>query len=283
MNLARLTSLVTLTFSLGAFACQGSDSSPASAGQDIVGGGGAPATAPPSTPAAPPSTAVAPPPTPPAGTSPASGSATVDTKPIQIKTDKCDADVKLAVVTVAGNPTVTQAINDLLNKDLADPCGKFAIDTHLDADSKFEVTANESGLLSIRVTGSTRFLEDDAQPEPFERDYNFDLATGKNLRLSDVISQSGKAKMVDACLADPDFKDAATRQECETSINETPIDLGSPPPLDNPAIFVATPKGIAVFIAVDLDAFDGDLVVPWATLQSELTSAPFAAYAKAHL
>jgi hypothetical protein len=267
---------------LAAIACSGSNSDAASSGQDIVAGGGSPpASSVPAQPAPPASTSATP---------PASLQATVDTKPLDIHTDICEATVKVPVVTVPGNDAATAAIADALKAE-SNPCAQASADFKLNVDDAFQVTANDNGFLSILVLGSS-FVEGGAHPSVDARAYNFELATGKKLSLTNVLADSGKAKLVSACQSDPSIKDIAI-PDCAFSINETPVEVPPPPPgsgdnggftnLENLALWVATDKGIHVEISVD--HADGDfqpLVVPWATILSDITSAPLTAYAKAH-
>jgi hypothetical protein len=75
--------------------------------------------------------------------------ATVNPKPLNLKTATCTAVGSAPTVSIPSNKATEKAINDVL-APLASPCQQQAGDIQSD----FEVTALLTGLLSIRVTGS---------------------------------------------------------------------------------------------------------------------------------
>lgn len=133
----------------------------------------------------------------PEGGAPAHGdTVTVNTKTLSSKTDKCTLDVKAPTVSIPTNKTAEAAINKVLEELQKSPCDEG---DGVDAESSFEVTANDGRLLSIRVTGDS-FFEGAAHPNGFAETFNFDVENGgKQLKLSDVLTAAGTTKTLAAC------------------------------------------------------------------------------------
>jgi hypothetical protein len=240
---------LSLCFSLvpaAAIACGGSgDDGTAGGGQAVSAGAQPPAAStgnPPAAPAAPgaPAAAVA-------------DVVTVNSTAINVKNDQCTIDIKAPAVSIPTNPATEKAINDVLAPLGNHPCAEGGEDFF----AAFEVTANGSGLLSIRVTGDSD-VKEAAHPNGFAETFNFDVKNGgKLLKLSDVITPAGLQKELKVCAitvdaisagddppAQPDLGSPIDEgsfglQECQTSLTPDPqfnFDPG----------FVATAKGLEV-------------------------------------
>jgi hypothetical protein len=121
---------------------------------------------------------------------------TVNTNPVNIKTESCTVDIKAPVVSIPANKAAETAINGVLGKLSDSPCSEGGVDIQ----SAFEVTANADGLLSILVTGS-EFFQGAAHPNATFDTFNFDVKNGgKQLKLSDALTADGVQKELAACI-----------------------------------------------------------------------------------
>jgi hypothetical protein len=193
----------------------------------------------------------------------ASGAATIETKTLTQESPECSVDVSFPVVD-AGNSAATAAIaNALPLPTVASICADA--DPGTSFERGFTVATNGAGLLSLFVSGST-FVS--GHLDRWIGSHTFDLRTGRQLALPDVLTPEGIALLRTACIEAlqkaEDSSDAELATEtCDRHMQSTP---------DQPVIFELEERGFHLALALSNLAVGVEgAVVPWASLRGKTT------------
>jgi hypothetical protein len=136
------------------------------------------------------------------------------------------------------------------------------------------VKANAKGILSIEESGYSSF-EHEAHDAKFIIGHNFDLRTGKELTIKDVLTSAGIAKATTACdaamrkAAKQYDADGSYEGECASALKEQ----------YGPASFSIEKGGIRIHPEMGTAAFVLELegaLIPWSAIDHSLTTAGIA-------
>jgi hypothetical protein len=111
---------------------------------------------------------------------------------------KCTVDSSFLQVK-----TASSAVDAVINKVLARTFEEMVFDTDcrtegLDRSGGMTVVYNSRGILSV-VDANDYMSEGAAHPSVVMRTYNFDLRTGKQLQLTNILNADGRKKLSVAC------------------------------------------------------------------------------------
>jgi hypothetical protein len=111
---------------------------------------------------------------------------------------KCTVDSSFLQVK-----TASRTVDAVINKALARTFEEMVFDTDcrtegLERSGGMTVVYNGKGILSV-IDSNDYYSEGAAHPSVEMRTLNFDLRTGKQLQLTNILNADGKKKLVDAC------------------------------------------------------------------------------------
>jgi hypothetical protein len=199
--------------------------------------------------------------------------AKVTTKKVEKNAKNCSLSAELPVVDT-GDKTVNAEIAKFL--DSADPentaCSGLLAGETEQITWGYKVTTNERGILAMVFTMSSQ-TDSDPTPVAVVMRVTLDLATGKRLALTDVLTEAGMKAAEDACapsvaktLAGMDEKTVDEEQDRSQSICEDGIAGAN----SNPSGFTVEKDGLHVELDAVLGEEVNDQLIPWDKLNSGL-------------
>lgn len=191
---------------------------------------------------------------------PPAPTATVTTKEIKASTPQCSVSIEWPVVTTA-NAQVNAAIAKVLEAPvLAAICEGVDDDVNVSQEGGFTVDINAAGLLSISF-GEEYFTSDMSSIGHAWYAHTFDLATGKELRLNDILTPAALAKAEADCMAELDEFFCGGHFDADVIASERPR-------------FSLRDDGLVILAKVP-----EELVIPWTNLPaSSLEPGPVATW-----